>query len=331
MRAKLTDLMLQRLPYPEKGQAKYWDETVPGFGVRVTQRSKSYFIVYGKRRLTKTLGKYPAMSLKNARQAALAAQKTDTPSVALQSLTTARAAFLEDAEARLRPATITQYRSYLFLLDKKTLNDVKRHDIDTNHPHTVAAWKAFFNWCIRNELTDRNPFATISTKTRERERVLTDDELCAVWAYDAPPFSNYVKLMLLAGLRRGECVHAGISGHMMLVDGIHTKNHRALELPLTPMLEDLLPIPYFNGWSKAKARMDKELQLPHWTLHDLRRTFATIHARIGTPIHVVEAMLNHVSGTISGIAKIYIRHNFLDEARTAQLAYEEHLTHLIRA
>lgn len=82
----------------------------------------------------------------------------------------------------------------------------------------------------------------------------------------------------------------------------------------------------FNGWGKSKARLDAELEhVDPFTLHDLRRTFATIHAKIGTPIHVTEKLLNHVSGTISGVAAVYNRHSYLDEMRDAIERYDDYL------
>src|SRR2546430_12117904 len=54
-----------------------------------------------------------------------------------------------------------------------------------------------------------------------------------------------------------------------------------------------------------------------WTLHDLRRTFATNMASLGTPIHVTETLLHHVSGTTSGIVGVYQRHAYMDEMRQA--------------
>ena len=57
-------------------------------------------------------------------------------------------------------------------------------------------------------------------------------------------------------------------------------------------------------------------------MHDLRRTFATTHAKIGTPIHVTEKLLNHVSGTISGVAAVYNRHSYMEEMKAAVASYD---------
>ena len=86
----------------------------------------------------------------------------------------------------------------------------------------------------------------------------------------------------------------------------------------------------FNGFSKARRRVLRETELDHFTLHDLRRTFATVHARIGTPIHVTEKLLNHVSGTISGVAAVYNRHSYMEEMREAMVNYDEYLDRITK-
>ena len=71
------------------------------------------------------------------------------------------------------------------------------------------------------------------------------------------------------------------------------------------------------------------LSFDDYTLHDIRRTFSSTMARLGTPIHVTEKLLNHASGAISGVAAIYNRHSYRDEMRGAMSAYEDHLANLI--
>ena len=85
----------------------------------------------------------------------------------------------------------------------------------------------------------------------------------------------------------------------------------------------------FNAWSKSKVYIDNVSGTTGWTLHDLRRTFATNLAKLGTPPHVIEALLNHKSGEIRGVAAIYNRHRYLDEMRKALEQYEVHLAQLI--
>ncbi|MEX2375459.1 MAG: tyrosine-type recombinase/integrase, partial [Dehalococcoidia bacterium] len=93
------------------------------------------------------------------------------------------------------------------------------------------------------------------------------------------------------------------------------------------------PTTIFNGWGKPKALLvaaiaDTGTAMPPWTLHDLRRTFATNLAAFQTPVHVTEKLLNHVSGTVSGVAAIYNRHTYMDEMREAITKWEAWLSAL---
>ena len=92
------------------------------------------------------------------------------------------------------------------------------------------------------------------------------------------------------------------------------------------------PTTTFNGWSKAKTMLDDKLvSVAAWTLHDLRRTFATNLAALGVPIQVTEKILNHVSGTISGVAAVYNRHTYMDEMREAVGLWEKKLQSLLNS
>lgn len=103
-----------------------------------------------------------------------------------------------------------------------------------------------------------------------------------------------------------------------------------------------------SGFSKAKASIDEAMletlkkaaaergessedvkAPPHWTLHDLRRTAASGMAGIGFPPHVVEAVLNHKSGTIKGVAAVYNRYSYATEKRQALDAWARQLEAII--
>jgi integrase len=71
------------------------------------------------------------------------------------------------------------------------------------------------------------------------------------------------------------------------------------------------------------------VEVPDWTLHDLRRTAATGMARLNIPPHVVDKCLNHVSGTIRGVAAVYNRFEYLDERRDALEAWGRYVTNLL--
>src|SRR3546814_17754150 len=73
----------------------------------------------------------------------------------------------------------------------------------------------------------------------------------------------------------------------------------------------------------------KGATVPRWTIHDLRRTAASGMARLGQPVHVVAAALNHKSGPIKGVAAVYNRYSYADEKRTALAEWAHFLDELL--
>jgi integrase len=72
-----------------------------------------------------------------------------------------------------------------------------------------------------------------------------------------------------------------------------------------------------SGWSRAKAQLDTSSGVADWTIHYLRRTFATGLRGLGVGRDVVEKILNHVSGSFGGVAGVYQRFALADEKRVA--------------
>src|SRR5579863_1483547 len=216
----------------------------------------------------------------------------------------------------------------------------------------LAAVKAMFNWCIRREMLETNPAALVERPgvEQQRERVLTTEELRAVWpAFKGLPypFGPFFRLALLTGQRREEI--AGMAWAEIDEDAAswtlpatRTKAHRVHAVPLSPealaVIEELnafrrkgvalvftttgaTPI---SGFSRAKqlidvavtkARKEKELPpLPRWTVHDLRRTTATAMSGLGVSRFVVARILNHADREITGI---YDRNSYLAEKSAA--------------
>jgi integrase len=228
---------------------------------------------------------------------------------------------------------------------------------EANHAHVTA--KVFFNWPRRSHYIDRSPLeGTLPpARTIARDRVLEDKELAAVFRTaieDDNIFSNIVSLLILTGCRRGEVAalrwgYIDDKARLITLPSTVTKNGRTHSFPYgelsaqvfeaVPRLSDYLfpasrstargkPTTVFNGWGKAKVDFDKRCGVD-FRLHDLRRTFATNMAALGTPVQVTEKLLNHVSGSLGGIVAIYNRHNYLDEMREAVHAWETKLRKLV--
>jgi integrase len=209
----------------------------------------------------------------------------------------------------------------------------------------------FFAWCIAEGLIELNPVqgTARAVEGNGRERVLTDAEIAKLWAaLGDGHFAEIVRLLLLTGQRRNEIGkltwgEIDLVRRMIILPAMRTKNGRQHELPLSQQALAILQhqprrntspflfsnIRGFNSWDKAKARLDKRLRIADWTLHDLRRTCATGMAELGVQRHIIEAVLNHVSGHKAGVAGIYNRARYEGEMRGALQRWADHVEALI--
>jgi len=85
--------------------------------------------------------------------------------------------------------------------------------------------------------------------------------------------------------------------------------------------------PCTNDNSGAKEKVKPAIR--PWTLHDIRRSFASGLQRLGVAPHIVELALNHRTGTFSGVAGIYQRHRYAKEVREAFELWSKHIAALI--
>jgi len=85
----------------------------------------------------------------------------------------------------------------------------------------------------------------------------------------------------------------------------------------------------FANFSKEKRRLDGLSEVLDWRLHDLRRTMISGMARLGVAPHIADKILNHASGTISGVAAVYQRHEFMREREDALERWSAHVEHIL--
>ena len=86
----------------------------------------------------------------------------------------------------------------------------------------------------------------------------------------------------------------------------------------------------FQAFAKGKRVLDRLSGFSGWRLHDLRRTVVSGMARLGVPPHVADKILNHQSGTISGVAAVYQRHEFLHERKEALDRWAIHVQSIVQ-
>jgi integrase len=222
---------------------------------------------------------------------------------------------------------------------------------------TRASLSAFFSWCMGEGLIESNPvIGTNRTEEKSRERVLISvdhessridaTELRLIWnALGNDDFGAIMKLLILTGQRAGEIARleraeVDLTKNLISLPGDRTKNHRPHTIPLSaPAAAILAARPLrigadgkprklffgargegaFSDWSHNRARLLERIgkDMPHWTPHDFRRTTATGMAELGIQPHIIEAVLNHVSGHKAGVAGVYNRSSYEAEKRIA--------------
>jgi integrase len=263
----LTDLTVRHLkPVPGK-RITYLDRSLKGFGVMVMPSGHASFVLtYGPERKRVKLGDVGVVKLADARAQArdrLAryqlGQEDETGSPAFE---TALEEFLRVSEEKNKPRTTRDYRRLLTRhfhtwnrtgLAQLTPQDVQRR-IDriaapSERRHAYDAAKIFMRWAERRQYIDRalTDRMDAPAKGRSRKRILSDDELRAVWlACDGNDhFSRIIRLCILTGQRRSEIAHLErpmIRGERITLPPKLTGNKNSQEhiFPIGPMAQAIL-------------------------------------------------------------------------------------------
>jgi integrase len=295
----------------------------------------------GGERKRASLGKYPATSLKTARSKALsiidgtfALQAAQEPESRIkeyvrQLQASQRHKYEQD---RLLRAHLLPKTSNLASLTKKDVLAITDGlaSSPSSQIHCHRAIKAFLNWCAERDYITTNPMngVTAPGSDNSRDRVLSIEELTKVWreSFNHNQFGVVIRLCILLGTRKGETTALKaqwINDDVLLIPAEITKNGSEHLLPLSNRAKILITEftekakPNWNSWNKLKKTFDKTTGLSNWTIHDLRRTFSTLLAQLDTPPHIIEFLLNHKSGEVSGVAAIYNRYHYLPQMKQA--------------
>jgi integrase len=392
---------------PGKSEAIFFDEDVPGFGLRIREGgSRSFVFQYklGTKQRRMALGTATALNFGVTRKTAEqlyarvklgqdpASDKAEGRLRAAETFIVAANQFLDTLRTRYRPRAFKETERHL-LKHARTLHELQLAKIDRRDIATVlvavtnavgavtanrvrTSLSTFYGWALNRGLAETNPvIGTEKNEEQSRERVLAPSELRLVWsAADDDHYGSIVKLLALTGQREkeiGDLRRSEIHDAAIFLPKERTKNKRPHVVPLSPAALALVEAQEqrddrdlifgrgdggFSGWSKSKERLDERIKeahrgkaIPHWTLHDLRRTFAT-YAGGGLPAHelgrlskseqemargleiqphVIEAILNHVSGHKAGVAAIYQRGTYEREKRIALDLWADHLLAIV--
>ena len=214
--------------------------------------------------------------------------------------------------------------------------------------------KTFLRWCVGRALLDRSPAEGVPLPTREvaRDRVLNDQELAQIILAARKmggPYGGIVEFLALTGQRREEVARMtweeqDLHQRVWTIPKTRTKNAKEHAVHLSeqsmavvkrtteggPFVFSILGTKPFQDFSRAKRQVDNLSGVVGWRLHDLRRTCVSGMARLGIPPHVADKILNHQGGTISGVAAVYQRHDFLTERKEALKIWGAHVAEITR-
>ena len=382
---KLTTSSAAKLSLPEgRNDIIYWDDGLPGFGMRIRAGgAKTWIVQYraGPKKIRRQkIGDVTRLRLEQARKEAkqiLAEVQlgSDPQKAKLEARREAElfgkqtVRYLEYAcgshsKPRSQQERVRHIRRDWKVFDQVPVESIERRDVAARlvelagrHGPVAAnrsrsTLSAFFSWALGEGLVEQNPVIGTNKQGEEkaRERVLDDAELVAIWnALAGDQYSRIVSLLLLTGQRRQEV--AAVTWHELDLENAiwtlpqdRTKNGFEHEVPLSKQaLKCLAEVERrdgrdfvfgagegpFSGFSRCKVRLDKKCGIDGWTLHDLRRTMVTGMNELGVAPHVVEAVINHVSGFRAGVAGIYNRAKYTAEKRNALQLWADHVESLV--
>jgi integrase len=223
----------------------------------------------------------------------------------------------------------------------------------------IAVLRALLSHAKSDGLVENNVALGIkSPPSGQRDRVLSDEEIQKLWRATGETVPGIrsemlaaLRLQLLTAQRIGEVLSlrwadVDHDARTWFLPAEIAKNGRANLIPLSqaafsivfcqPRTEDYVftghrvtPVSS-SAFAQVVERVRVGLSLEDFTSHDLRRTAATRMAALGVAPHIIEAILNHSGGAISGIARIYNRHSYQDEKRVALNAWADELARIGR-
>jgi integrase len=379
MRKRLTAAFVKSAKHVDRGdRTVYWDEALPSFGLMVTATGhKSYVVQYraNGRSSRPTIANAAKVELETARKLARqmfgevagggdpALEKRLAQESERDTFRAIAGKYLAREGGQIRTGgrrRATLARAIFPRLGDRCINDISRSDVvalldniegDSGPAaanEALSIIRRIMNWHAARSDTFKSPIVPGMGRKQNgaRERVLTDEELAAVWlaaeSFDAP-WSQFIRLLLLTAARRTEVAGmkwSEIEGNIWRLPAERCKTGAELERPLSGQaLFILATVPRFYGadfvfttngraaigsFSSFKLRFDLASGVRDWTLHDLRRTARSLMSRAGVDHDVAERTLGH---TITGVRGVYDRHRYIEEMR---IAFEKLATQIER-
>jgi integrase len=405
MRGKITKRLVDAMR-PGPRDLYVWDQTLAGFGLKVTPKGKKVYVVQyrmGGRGFTLrryTIGPHGVYTPEEARERARKVRQTVCDGIdpmllkkqeRLNTVEKLIQGFIQSRRRKGRRSADEIQRVLEREIGKawrgRSVASITKPDIhhvldaimdrgsSVIANRTLAHLKTMFNWAKSRGIIMHSPADNIEKPGEEvsRERTPDDSEITEIWRATAKldwPFEPALKLLILTGQRREEVGQMRWS-ELKLSEGVwtlpaaRTKNGQPHDIHLSPLAVrvvatitptencDLVfstngqtPI---SGWSKAKRRLDEEIEaarrtrargrgedpdkvmlMPEWRIHDLRRSVATGLSNLGIAPVVADRILNHVPKKQKGqVMFVYNRAQYLKDRREAMELWGGHIERVI--
>ena len=278
------------------------------------------------------------------------------------------ARYVEIHAAGLRSADEVKrriYRNIVPLIGNVKLSELHRRDatrvIDgkrnapTEAERSFQDLRAMLRWAVSRGDLDHNPIEGMRKPqgSKPRERVLSDDEIRTLWnslpqaLARSPEYQRVIKLCLVTRQRVGEVVgmtqsELDLKHKLWKLPGARTKNGHPHTVPLSPLAieligkgdgEQIFPNDTRDpslAVSRTIYRAQDRFGIPHWTVHDLRRTALTGMAKLGVAPVVLGHVANHRTTTKAGMTlSVYVQHAYEKEKREALELWADRLQGII--
>jgi integrase len=376
---RFTDRWIQAQASADAPRSEYADALCPGLHLRVSGRGTKTFSamlrVHGRLQ-RRTIGRYPLLSLAQARAAAMDMMRKAAEGVDPREPKPNAAAmitYIELVEAyferHLKPNTRSAHQierglrhAALRHFHTRPAAGITRGEIGTAIDAVMASGKPqaansllrrlkmMFGWAIERDLIATNPCERLRqpAKAVERDRVLSDAEITAIWHATKrmpAPYGQMYRMFFLTGQRRSEVAAmqwSEVEDNLWVIPRERVKKDRAHTVPLTATaMATLASLPCYgddafvftttggrsssSNFDKMKRQVDCLSGTSGWTIHDIRRTVRSKLAEIGVPEVVAEKVINHETAKL---IRIYDRHAYMAEKREALEKWETMLLSL---
>lgn len=363
---RLTDINVRAIEGSDTYKT-FFDDSLPAFGVRVGKRSKTFVVVRGRKRERISIGRYPEISLADARREAkrLLSEEHTEPKPKPKSFREARDEFLEQhykgntsrwphlVKLKLIKHFKSLEHTQLIAITDGDIRAVldKLADTPSTQLHVYRAIRTMLTWCTRppRRYIRHSPMDGYAPPSTDKKgtRTLTDAELKAVWNASKTGSRAILRLLVLWGTRNEEtcviCRKWAVDG-VLTIPGEHTKNGRDHSIPLLPLAQSVLDARKERGQYYFPGRYSDDSHMKPGSLNRILREVQKDTKTNGWTLRDIRRTFRSNMARLKVprdlcellinhappiLDEIYNKYSYLEEKREALAKYEAFVLNLV--